>query len=119
MRRFSVLVVIFFNSTLCLSNWSNALTDNKLEEINRAIQSTGAKWIAGETSVSQLPEKKKTKLGSDAANCKKNGRRPRKRDFASLNKLLPLHFYSYGHEERITLTFFILTATSQTDSPDY
>ncbi len=47
MRRFLVLVVIFSLSTLCLSNWSNALTDNKLEEVNRAIQSTGVKWLAG------------------------------------------------------------------------
>lgn len=62
MRRFSVLVVIFFNSTLCLSNWANAFTDKNLEEINTAIQTTGAKWIAGETSVSQLPPEEKTKL---------------------------------------------------------
>lgn len=62
MRRFLVLFVVFSLSTLCLSNLSNALTDNKLEEINRAIQSTGAKWIAGETSVSQLPEEEKSKL---------------------------------------------------------
>lgn len=62
MRRFSVLIVIFFISTLCLSNWANALADNKLDEINKAIQATGAKWIAGETSVSQLPPEEKTKL---------------------------------------------------------
>lgn len=62
MRRFLVLVVIFSISTLCLSNRANALNDNKLEEINKAIQSTGAKWIAGKTSVSQLPEEEKTKL---------------------------------------------------------
>lgn len=62
MRRFLVLVMLLFVSTLCLSNLANALTDNKLEEINKAIKSTGAKWIAGETSVSQLPEEEKAKL---------------------------------------------------------
>jgi hypothetical protein len=62
MRRLSVLVILFSLSTFCLSNWANALTDKKLEEINKAIQATGAKWIAGETSVSQLPEDEKANL---------------------------------------------------------
>jgi len=64
MKKFLILVSILSLLILSLSDLAKALNDKDLEEINKAIQTKGAKWIAGETSISRLTlEERKNLLG--------------------------------------------------------
>ena len=55
LKRFVVFAMLFALFTL-------AAEGGELEEIQRAIREKGAKWTAGETSVSQLPPEQRRKL---------------------------------------------------------
>lgn len=62
LKKVFTLLAITFSCIMCLASFIHA---NELEYIQAAIQSSGARWIAGETSISKLtPQERRMRLGA-------------------------------------------------------
>jgi C1A family cysteine protease len=62
LKKYFILPTIFFLGTILFTSFTHA---DELEFIQAAIQSSGARWIAGETSVSKLPPlERRMRLGA-------------------------------------------------------
>lgn len=63
-KRSRILILLSFFAALLLSNPCASAGEDQIDKINREIRNKGAKWVAGETSISRLPaELRRMRLG--------------------------------------------------------